>query len=158
MEWLALLVMTMQGAPVLACMRWQTRQHLKDGQGVRCAWQIARGKRSLDHRLFWDCRRQCWCKTDIFYCPVTHRDYPNHPLFLVVSRPGKGFKPCYLLTNESLASVDDAWRIILIYARRWQVEMTCRYAKTELAFESPRLSSWHNRLKLLMMVALFTLF
>ena len=32
--------------------------------------------------------------------------------------------------------------------------MTYRFAKTELAIESPRLWSWQNRLKLMMMVAL----
>ena len=75
-------------------------------------------------------------------------------MFLVVSRPGKGRKPWYLLTNEALQSVDHAWRIVFAYARRWQVEITYRYAKTELAMESPRLWSWQNRLKLMMMVAL----
>jgi hypothetical protein len=38
--------------------------------------------------------------------------------------------------------------------RRWQVEMTCRFAKTELAMQSPRLWHWHTRLKLLLMVSL----
>ena len=40
------------------------------------------------------------------------------------------------------------------YARRWQVEMTIRYAKSELAFESPRLVKWQNRIKLLLIAAL----
>jgi hypothetical protein len=72
----------------------------------------------------------------------------------VVSRPGPGRKPLYLLTNELLTSVEDAWQIVFIYMRRWQVEMTYRFAKTELAMQSPRLWHWHTRLKLLLMVSL----
>lgn len=134
--------------------RWQTKYHLVDDKGKRCAWKITRGKRSMDHRLIWDARRKCWRKTGLIYTPVTHPHYPDQALFLVVSRPGKGKKPWYLLTNESIHSLEDAWQIVFAYARRWQIEMTYRFAKTELAIESPRLWSWHNRLKLMMMVAL----
>jgi hypothetical protein len=134
--------------------RWKTKQHLVDAKSKRAAWKITRGKRSLQHRLIWDTRRRCWRKIGILYVPVTHPDYPDQPLFLVVSRPGKGRKPWYLLTNLALQSADDAWQVVFAYARRWQIEMTYRYAKTELAMESPRLWSWHNRLKLMMMVAL----
>ena len=75
-------------------------------------------------------------------------------LWLIVSRPGKGRRPWYLLTNEPIATPDDAWTIVLAYARRWQVEMCYRACKTDLAMESPRLWYWHNRLKLLLMVSL----
>src|SRR5690606_29845801 len=62
--------------------------------------------------------------------------------------------PWYLLTNEKIKSLEDAWAIVFIYARRWQIEMTYRYSKTELAMESPRLWTWDNRLKLMLMVSL----
>ena len=75
-------------------------------------------------------------------------------LWLVVSRTGQGRHPWYLLTNEKIASVDDAWRVVFAYARRWQVEMCYRTCKTDLALESPRLWSWENRLKLLLMASL----
>jgi len=135
-------------------LRWKYKQHLVDGHGKRAAWQMVRGKRSLHHRLIWDARRHCWRKTGLYWLPVTHPDFPHHPLFLVVSRPGHGLKPWYLLTNELIHTHEDAWRIIFAYARRWQIEMTYRFAKTELALESPRLWSWHHRLKLMMMVSL----
>jgi len=135
-------------------LRWKTKQKLVDGKGKRNAWKITRGKRSMEHRLIRDARRKCYRKTGIIFAPVTHPDYPEQPLFLVVSRPGKGKKPWYLLTNEPLQTVEDAWQIVFAYARRWQIEMTYRYAKTELAMESPRLWAWNNRLKLMMMVAL----
>ena len=72
----------------------------------------------------------------------------------MVSRPGKGRTPWYLLTNETVVPTDDAWRVVMAYARRWQVEMCYRTCKTDLAMESPRLWFWENRLKLLLMVNL----
>jgi hypothetical protein len=44
--------------------------------------------------------------------------------------------------------------VVQAYARRWQIEMSLRFNKSELALESPRLWSWERRLKLLMMVTL----
>lgn len=85
-------------------------------------------------------------------------DFPNFPLTLVVSRPGQGRKPWYLLTNEPVASVDDAWRVVLAYNRRWQIELSIRYSKSELAFESPRLLAWEHRAKLLALAALVQAF
>jgi len=135
-------------------LRWQTKYHLVDAKGKRCAWHIARGKRTLDSRVVWDARRQCYRKIGIVYIAVTHPDFPDMPLFLVVSRPGKHLKPWYLLTSEPITCLEDAWQIIFIYVRRWQIEMTYRYAKSELAIESPRLWAWKNRIKIMMMVAL----
>jgi hypothetical protein len=66
----------------------------------------------------------------------------------------KAAEPWYLLTNEPIQTVDDAWRIVLAYARRWLIETIFRYNKSELALESPRLWQWDNRLKLLLMVSL----
>jgi Transposase DDE domain len=134
--------------------RWPKRYVLVNPQGKeQNAWKVTRGKRSLDHRQIWDARRRCWRKTGILFSPVKHPRLDD-PLWLVVARPGKGREPWYLLTNQPVASVDDAWRIVFAYARRWQVEVTYRYCKTELAMESPRLWRWHNRLKLLFIVTL----
>lgn len=72
----------------------------------------------------------------------------------MVSRPSKGCQAWYLLTNEPIATMEEAWRIIFAYARRWQIEMTYRYSKTELAMESPRLWCWERRLKLLFLATL----
>lgn len=134
-------------------LRWKTRYHLMDATGSRPAWQITRGKRSQDHRLLWDIRQHRYRKTGIVFAPVSHPTVDGQ-FWLVVSRPGKGRKPWYLLTNEPIATPDDAWRTVLAYARRWQVEMCYRACKTDLAMESPRLWRWENRLKLLLMVSL----
>lgn len=140
-------------AKVRFVLRWPTRYQLLDTQGARAAWQITRGKRSQDHRLLWDVRRRRQCKTGIITVPVRHPAL-DQPLWLVVSRPGKGRRPWYLLTNQPITTLDDAWRVVLAYARRWQVEMAYRYGKTELAMESPRLWKWENRCKLLLLVTL----
>ena len=150
------------GSPWLGCafeegvrfiVRWPSRYHLVDDKGQRNAWKITRGKRSQDHRMIWDFNRRCYRKIGIVTAPVKHPDY-DYPLWLVVSRPGKGRKPWYLLTNEPVNNLEDAWRIVFSYARRWQVEMSYRYSKTELGMESPRLWRWENRLKLLLLVSL----
>ena len=135
-------------------LRWHKGYKLVDDQGrKRKAWEITRGKRSWEHRLIWDARRRCERKTGIVAMPISHPEYEG-ALWLVVSRPGKGQSPWYLVTNEPVSSPDDAWRIVFAYARRWQVEMTYRYAKSELAMQSPRLWRWENRLKLLLMATL----
>ena len=133
--------------------RWPTRYHLADAKGHRPAWQITRGKPSQDHRQLWDLHRRQYRKTGIVAAPVRHPQIDGD-LWLVVSRPGKGRKPWYLLTNEPLDTTDDAWRVVLAYVRRWQVEMCYRSCKTDLAMESPRLWFWENRLKLLLMASL----
>ena len=134
-------------------LRWHTNYLLTDGQGSRRAWQISRGKRSVDHRMLWDINRRQYRKTGIVYLPVRHPQV-DQSLWLVVSRPEQGRKPWYLLTNEPIATVDDAWKVVFAYARRWQVELCYRACKTDLAMESPRLWFWENRLKLLLMVSL----
>jgi hypothetical protein len=139
--------------------RWNKNYKLVDPKGRQLkTWECTRGKRSLDHRLIYDARRRCERKTGIVFLPVHVPDFPAFPLTLVVSRPGKGRKPWYLITNEPVRTVEDAWRIVLAYNRRWQVEMSIRYSKSELAFESPRLLTWERRAKLMALAALVQAF
>ncbi len=44
--------------------------------------------------------------------------------------------------------------MVVAYARRWQVETSFRYGKSELHMESPRLQQWEPRRKLLLLVTL----
>ena len=138
-------------------LRWRTNYNLVDAKGERTSGRMTRGKRSLDFRLVWDARRHGERKVGILYFPVHHPKFPDAPLWLVVGRP-KGGRAWHFLTNIPVESLDDAWRILFIYTRRWQVEMTFRYLKSELAVESPRLWFWENRLKLLAIVALLYAF
>ena len=136
-------------------LRWKKDYTLLDAEGrQRKAWQICRGKRSLAHGQVWDARRRCWRTVGLYFTPVTHPDYPDLPLWLVVSRPGAHLTPWYLLTNQSVETIAQTWTIIFAYARRWQIEMAWRFAKSELAMQSPRLWLWENRLKLLLIVSL----
>jgi hypothetical protein len=51
-------------------------------------------------------------------------------------------------------SPKDAWRIVLAYARRWNVEMSLRFDKCEPAFESSRLRRWETQLHLWLIATL----
>lgn len=136
-------------------MRWPRAYKLLNTKGQFLkAWLLARGKRSWQQRYIWDARRQVHRKVGFLALEVAHPDYPDQNLWLVISRQGNGRQPWYLLTNEPVFTSDDAWQLVLAYARRWQIDMTYRYAKSELALESPRLWFWHNRLKLLLMATL----
>ena len=139
-------------------LRWKKRQKLLDGWGeLRKAWEIARGKRSQDYRWLRESHTGLTRKVGIVALPVTH---PSHaqPLWLVVARPGKGHEPWYLLTSDVIRTTEEAWSVALAYARRWQIETTWRYSKSELAMESPRLWTWERREKLLLMVTLLYAF
>lgn len=130
-------------------LRWPKNYRLLDQQGeLRKAWQLTRGKRSWDHRLLYDARRRCQRRVGIVAVSVREAS-GKRPLWLVVSRPGAGRPPWYLLTNEPIRSTEDAWRIVLAYARRWQIELLIRVEKSELALESARVYGWETWDKLL---------
>lgn len=133
-------------------LRWKKDYHLVDSQGrERAAWQITRGKRSRDRRVVRYKTKEV--VQSVYWCAVRH-PHLDTLLWLVVSRPGKGQKPWYLLTNEPVTTAEQAWNVVFAYARRWQIELTWRYSKTELAFESPRCRLWETRRKLLMIASL----
>jgi hypothetical protein len=88
---------------------------------------------------------------DIWWAPIWHEPY-TYQLYLVKVRVKKNV--WYLVTNEPIRTADDAWDIVLAYRRRWQIELSFRYGKSELAMESPRLYSMEHRLKLLGIVTL----
>lgn len=139
---------------LLFVLRWKKGYKLVARDGTpQLAWKLARGRRSMGHKEIWDARRRCRRTVGMFFVRTTLPDH-DHPLWLVVSRPGGGHKPWYLLTNIPITSPEDAWHIVFIYSRRWQVEMTLRFEKCELGFESPRLQDWEARLKLLLIAAL----
>ena len=134
-------------------MRWKKGNHLQDVLGDEApAWMLVRGKKTRQTRMINDRNGQL-SRRGVLAVPVRHHAYPG-PLWLVVSRRGKGHEPWYLLTNEPADTPAAMWRIVFAYARRWQIEMTWRFGKTELAMQSPRLWSWDNRLKLLLIVSL----
>jgi hypothetical protein len=135
-------------------LRWPKSYRLVDENGVeKKAWEMGRGKRSWEQRYLWDARRHCHRKVGIVAFPVTDPTF-GQPLWLVVSRQGPGKPPWYLLTSEPVNTPEQAWHIILIYARRWQIEMMLRFDKSELGFESLRVFSWEVRQRLILMLTL----
>lgn len=141
-------------AGVRFVVRWPAHYHLQDLLGQPApAWQHARGKKTRSRRQIWDAHHHHWRVGGVLALPVRHPAYPV-PLWLVVSRRGKGQQPWYLLTNEPAETPHQIWQVVFAYARRWQIEMAFRFTKSELALESPRLWFWDNRLKLLQMVSL----
>ena len=135
-------------------LRWNKTYHLIGPDGRKHeVWKIVRGKRSWEYRMIWDARRHCQRKTGVIALPIRLPD-DDRQLFLVVSRPGYGRKPWYLITTEPVYTAEQAWQIIFAYARRWQIEMSLRFTKSEMAFESPRLIHWEARLKFLLIASL----
>jgi len=53
------------------------------------------------------------------------------------------------LTAEPITTAEDAWRVVFAYTRSFQIELTWRFEKSELAFQSPRLWREQERAKLL---------
>jgi Transposase DDE domain len=141
-------------AQVRFILRWKKGNDLLDANGDRRKTsEISRSKRSIDHRMIYDNKRRCERKTGIIFMPVRLPDLPDQPLWLVVSRPGAGRQPWFLLTNDPIHSSDEAWRIVLGYNRRWQIETVIRLEKSELGIESIRLIAWESRQKLMLIVA-----
>ncbi len=104
-------------------------------------------------RGIWDAVHHRNVQGSVLFFPITHPDFPDWPLTLVVGRR-KGAKPWYLVTNEKVESAQDAWKIVLAYARRWRVQILFRNLKSELAIQSLRVYRWEDRLKLLGLVTL----
>jgi hypothetical protein len=135
-------------------LRWPKRYQLVDQQGRQlAAWKLLRGQRSWEQRMLWDSHARQQRKVGVVAVPVTHADFPDQ-LWLVAARLGKGHEPWYLLTSEPVETAAAAWGVVLAYGRRWQIEMTWRYGKSELGMESPRVWAWETRRKLLLLVTL----
>ncbi len=134
--------------------RWKLTYHLVTAAGIKqAAWKIGRGKVGLAPRTIWDAVHHCNVQGSVLFFPITHPDFPEWPLTLVIGRR-KGGKPWYLVTNEPVESAADAWKVVLAYARRWHIEVLFRNLKSELAIQSLRVYRWEDRLKLLGLVML----
>lgn len=135
-------------------LRWPKRYKLLDPWGEpRKAWEIARGKRAWSSYYLYDPKRKEQRKASVLAISVTH---PEHacPLWLVVARLKGSKEPWYLLTSDVIRTADDAWGVVRAYARRWQIEQSWRYNKSELGCESPRVWTWERREKFLLMLTL----
>lgn len=132
--------------------RWKKGHFFFNAQGEKKKlWQIGQGKKYLSHQEIRDFHTGEKMPCDIWWAPIWHEAY-TYQLYLVKVRVKK--KVWYLVTNEKVQKADQAWEMVFAYRRRWQIELSFRYEKSELALESPRVYSLDNRLKLLGLVTL----
>ncbi len=142
----------LQTLKVKFVIRWIKKHNFFDMKGEeKKLWQIGRGKKYLAHKLIFDVHTGEKMPCDIWWTSVWHASYA-YPLYCVKVRVKQ--KVCYLITNEPVKTETQAWEIVFLYKRRWQIETSFRYGKCELAMESPRLWAFENRLKLLSIVTL----
>jgi hypothetical protein len=132
--------------------RWKNNHFFLEKNGnEKKLWQIGHGKKYLSHKLVYDIHTGQKIQCDIWWTPVRHVNYA-HQLYLVKIRIKKDVS--YFITNEQVITESQAWDVVFTYKRRWQIELSFRYGKCELAMESPRLWNFENRLKLLGIVTL----
>ena len=134
-------------------LRWRHSYRLLFDGKLKAAWKIAQGKKAWGSRGLWDARRRKWVSASVLAFPVRHADHPDLPLWLVIARR-KGGSPWYLLTSEPVENEEQAWKVVMAYARRWQIELMWKTCKSEMGMQSPRLWDWESRLKLLGLAAL----
>jgi hypothetical protein len=146
--WLAVL----QKFGVKFIIRWIKTHLFSDHEGkAKHLWQIGHGKKYLAHKLVRDAQSGLQVTCDLWWAAVRHPAYQGQLFVVRVRMQGK---LSYLISNERVTSEAQAWAIFFSYKRRWQIETSFRYAKCELAMESPRLWSMENRLKMLGIVLL----
>jgi len=145
-------IKVLQAVKAKFVIRWKKGHFFFNAKGeAQKLWQIGRGKKYLAHKEIRDPHTGEKMPCDIWWAPIWHGAY-TYQLYVVKVRVRK--KIWYLVTNEHIQTEEQAWEIVFAYRRRWQIETSFRYGKSELAMESPRLWSFENRLKLLGIVTL----
>lgn len=137
-------------------LRWKKNHNLIHPNGkTKKTHLIARSAKPMQYKLVKDKERNKMKRISISYIKVLHPEFPDNQLFMVVVRDKRNHNsPMYLLTSLPITSVKDAWEVCHIYFHRWNIEQTFRFAKSELAMESPRLWFFENRLKFLAIITL----
>ncbi|WP_149404832.1 transposase, partial [Dictyobacter arantiisoli] len=142
----------LQSFKVKFVIRWIKNHKFFDQSGAeKKLWEIGRGKKYLAHKEIFDTFTGQKMPCDVWWTQVWHASYA-YPLYCVKVRVNK--KVWYLITSEPVKAEAQAWEVVFMYKRRWQIETSFRYGKCELAMESPRLWAFENRLKLLSLVTL----
>ena len=136
--------------------RWKKNHLLEHSEkGLKKTHLLARSFKGQARKIVRDKPRNKTKCVTIAWCEVTHPDYPDEELWLVIARDKHNYNsPMYILTSIPVENKTTAWEIFFSYIHRWEVEQGFRVCKSELAIQSPRLWWWENRLKLLAIVAL----
>ena len=136
-------------------LRWDKRFNLCNELGkLQNAGKHASNLSVVASRLIMDKERKKVRRITIAYLSV-FLPKQSTPMTLVVCRDAKkAQEPMYLLTNCEVKTKTQAWKVLFSYMRRWAIEQTFRFNKSELALESPRLWFWENRQKIMGIVSL----
>lgn len=136
--------------------RWKKNHLLVHSEkGSKQTHLLARSFKAQGQKLLRDKERKITKHVTVAWTAVSHPDYSQYELYLLIVRDKKNLQPpMYLLTSMGIQTVADAWELVHSYMHRWQIEQAFRVGKAELGMESPRLWFWENRLKLLAIVAL----
>ena len=136
--------------------RWKKNHLLNHTEkGLKKTHLLARSFKAKASKLVRDKVRKKYKRVTISWAPVTHVEYPDNQLFLVIVRDKKNFNsPMYIITSMPIQNAKDAWEVMFLYIHRWEAEQGFRFLKSEMALESPRLWFWDNRMKLMAIVTL----
>lgn len=136
--------------------RWQKNHLLKHQEkGEKKTHLLARSFKANASKIVRDKVRKQNKRVTISWAPVTHCEYPDNQLFLVIIRDKKNYNsPMYIITSLSIETPKEAWEVMFSYMHRWEAEQGFRFLKSEMALESPRLWFWDNRMKLMAIVTL----
>lgn len=136
--------------------RWK-KNHLLSHQekGEKKTHLLARSFKAKASKIVRDKVRKQDKRVTISWAPVTHCEYPDNQLFLVIIRDKNNYNgPMYIITSLNIEKAKDAWDVMFSYMHRWEAEQGFRFLKSEMALESPRLWFWDNRMKLMAIVTL----
>lgn len=136
--------------------RWK-QNHLLVHQekGCKKTHLLVRSFQGRASKVVRDKARQKDKRISIDWAPVTHPEYPDNQLFLIIARDKSNYNsPMYLITSLTIDNPHQAWEVLFSYMHRWEAEQGFRFLKSELGLESPRLWFWDNRLKLMAIVSL----
>lgn len=136
--------------------RWK-KNHLLNHleKGCKKTHLLARSFKGKSSRTVKDTVRKNYKRVSISWAAVTHPEFPDNQLYLIIVRDKKNYNgPMYLMTSLEIKNAKQAWEILFSYIHRWEAEQGFRFLKSEMGLESPRLWFWDNRMKLMAIVTL----
>lgn len=130
--------------------RWKKNVYLMyQGERLRID-KISRKTKARFCRVIYDKERKKMRKISVAWAQVSHPEYPDNQLTLLIIRNIKhAGGPMYLICSLEIEDAQTAWEMVRTYAHRWEAEQGFRFLKSELGMESPRLWFWDNRMKLM---------
>lgn len=136
--------------------RWKKNHLLEHTEkGLKQTHLLARSFKAKASKIVKDKDRKKLKRISIAWAAVTHPEYPDNQMFLIIVRDKNNYNgPMYILTSLPIQGSAQAWEVLFSYMHRWEIEQSFRFAKSELAMESPRLWFWDNRMKLMGIVTL----